>query len=593
MNWTQIIDPLHNIGLSALVAVLPILLIFWALIIRKMKGYQASLLATGSAMLVAIFVYGMPVKLAVLSTLNGALYGLFPICWIVIAAVFLFNITVKSGQFEIIKHFMASITSDRRLQALLIAFSFGSFLEGTAGFGAPVAITAAMLVGLGFDPLYAAGICLIANTAPVAFGAIGIPITVASQVTGVPEMAISQMVGRTLPVLSVLLPFYLIILMAGFKKAMEILPAILVSGISFALLQWFSSNFIGPSLPDVIAGIGSIICLVVFLKFWKVKNVWHFAHEPAPTINTRLNYTTGQIVRAWSPFILLTIMIIAWGLQPIKDLFNAVGQKQFEFPGLHNVILDKAGKPLAHVFKFNYLSAAGTAIFLSALISVPLTGLKFSDAVSLFGQTLKQLLFPVITIASVLGFAYIVNDSGITLTIAGALAATGVLFPFFAPVLGWLGVFITGSDTSANALFGKLQATTATSIGVDPVITVAANVSGGVVGKMISPQSIAVAAAAGKLIGQESKLFTFTVKHSFFMLLFICCLVLGQAYAFKWLVPEYQMLSASAGAAITNLSKGYTYLMVLAAILILFAALITVLNRRKNTTEISTLTATK
>src|SRR3990170_2452129 len=248
MVWTQVIDPFHNIAVSALVAVLPIMFIFWALIIKKMKGYKASLITVAIAILIAITVYGMPVKLALLSTAQGAMYGLFPICWIIIAAVFLFNITVKSGQFEIIKHFMASITSDRRLQALLIAFSFGSFLEGTAGFGAPVAITAAMLVGLGFNPLYAAGICLIANTAPVAFGAIGIPITVASQVSGIPEMAISQMVGRTLPLLSIVLPFYLVILMAGYKKTTEVIPAILVSGISFAFLQWFSSNFLGPAL---------------------------------------------------------------------------------------------------------------------------------------------------------------------------------------------------------------------------------------------------------------------------------------------------------------------------------------------------------
>ncbi len=339
MNWTQVIDPFNNIALSALVAVVPILFIFWALIIKKMKGYQASLIAVGIAILIAIFVYGMPLNLALLSTANGALYGLFPIGWIVITAVFLFNITVKSGQFEIIKHFMASITSDRRLQALLIAFSFGSFLEGTAGFGAPVAITAAMLVGLGFNPLYAAGICLIANTAPVAFGAIGIPITVASQVTSIPEMAISQIVGRTLPILSIMLPFYLVILMSGIKRTTEVLPAILVSGISFAFLQWFSSNFLGPALPDVIAGIGSIVSLVVFLKFWKPKNIWRFENEPAATINLEEKYTTGQIIRAWSPFILLTVMIIAWGMQPIKDLFNSIGQLQFEFPGKKEALL--------------------------------------------------------------------------------------------------------------------------------------------------------------------------------------------------------------------------------------------------------------
>jgi len=591
MNWTQVIDPFKNIGLSALVAVAPILFIFWALIIKKMKGYQASLIAVIIAILIAIFVYGMPAKLALLSTANGALYGFFPICWIVITAVFLFNITVKSGQFEIIKHFMASITSDRRLQALLIAFSFGSFLEGTAGFGAPVAITAAMLVGLGFNPLYAAGICLIANTAPVAFGAIGIPITVASQVTSIPEMAISQMVGRTLPILSIIVPFYLVVLMAGFKKAKEVMPAILVSGFSFAFLQWLTSNYLGPALPDVIAGIGSIVSLVVFLKFWKVKNVWRFPNEPAPTFNTEISYTTGQIVRAWSPFILLTIIIIAWGLQPIKDVFTAVGQKQFEFPGLHNAITDKNGKLLPHIFKFNYLSAAGTAILISALISVPLVGMRFSEAIKIFGQTLKQLTYPIITICSVLAFAYIVNDSGITITIAEALASTGVFFPFFAPVLGWLGVFITGSDTSANALFGKLQASTANSIGVDPVITVGANVSGGVVGKMISPQSIAVAAAAGHLVGRESELFTFTVKHSFIMLIFICFIVLGQAYLFNWIVPTYHMLTANTAVAAANFSKGYTYLFGLLAALVLFAAAIFIANRKKHSNnKITTLT---
>jgi lactate permease len=564
------------------VAVVPILFIFWALIIKKMKGYKASLFAVAIAIVIAILVYGMPVQLALLSTANGALYGLFPIGWIVISAVFLFNLTVESGQFEIIKHFMASITSDRRLQALLIAFSFGSFLEGTAGFGAPVAITAAMLVGLGFNALYAAGICLIANTAPVAFGAIGIPITVASQVTSIPEMAISQMVGRTLPILSVMLPFYLVILMSGYKKTIEILPAILVSGCSFAFIQWFSSNYLGPALPDVIAGIGSILCLIIFLKFWKPKTTWRFANEPAPTINTEIKYSTGAVVRAWSPFILLTIMIVAWGMMPIKEVFNAIGQVQFEFPGLHNVITDKDGKLIPHIYKFNYLSAAGTAILLSAIISIPLIGLKFSDGIKIFLKTLKQLKHPLITIASVLAFAYIVNDSGITITMAEALANTGFLFPFFAPVLGWLGVFITGSDTSANALFGKLQAATATSIGVDPVVTVAANVSGGVVGKMISPQSIAVAAAAGHLVGKESELFRFTVKHSFIMLIFICFIVLAQAYVFSWIIPDYQMLSPQTTTSIPDFTKGYIYLLILAAVLVAFSTIIIVKAKKNN-----------
>ncbi|MFD2570309.1 L-lactate permease [Spirosoma soli] len=584
MAWKQVIDPFNRIGLSVLVAAVPILFVFWALIIKKMKGYQASLIATGLAMGIAVLVYGMPFKLALLSASHGALYGLFPICWLVIMAVFLFNITVKSGQFEIIKYFMASITSDRRLQALLIAFSFGSFLEGTAGFGAPVAITAAMLVGLGFNPLYASGICLIANTAPVAFGSIGIPITVASQVSGIPELPISQMVGRTLPILSVMLPFYLVTIIAGFRKAQEIGPAVLVSGLSFALLQYVSSNFLGPALPDVIAGLGSIICLMLLLRVWKPKTIWRFANEPAPIINTATTYTSGQIIRAWSPFIILTIMVIAWGIQPIKDALNSAGMIQFEFPGLHNAIQGADGSLLPKIFKFNYLSAAGTAILVAALIAIPLVGLTYREGLRVFGATLNQLKFSILTIAAVLGFAYILNDSGITLTLADVLANTGVMFPFFAPVLGWLGVFITGSDTSANALFSKLQYATAASIGVDPVVTVAANVSGGVVGKMISPQSIAVAAAAGNLVGQESQLFRFSVKHSFIMLAFICVLTLAQAYVIKWVIPAYQTLANTNSKAAPDVSKGYTYLLILAILLAIFATAIRRMNRNRQQT---------
>jgi len=583
MPWKQIVDPFSHIGLSALVAIIPVLFIFWALIVKKMKGYKASLLATTTAIVIAISIYGMPVKLAMLSTINGALYGLFPICWIVITAVFLFNITVHSGQFEIIKSFMASITSDRRLQALLIAFSFGSFLEGTAGFGAPVAITAAMLVGLGFNPLYAAGICLIANTAPVAFGAIGIPITVASQVSSIPEMAISKMVGRTLPILSLMLPFYLVYLMAGFKKALEILPAILVSGFSFAILQFLSSNFIGAALPDVIAGVGSIISLVMFLKFWKPRKIWRFPGERVVTIEQENNFSTVQLVRAFSPFILLTIMIIAWGLQPVKQVLNSIGYTQFEMPGLHNSISDASGNLISHIFKFNYLSASGTAILISTLIALPLIGLKYKVGAKIFLITLKQLRFPILTVAAVLGFAYLVNDSGITLTMAEALSSTGVLFPFFAPILGWLGVFITGSDTSANALFGKLQATTAASIGVDPVVTVSANVSGGVVGKMISPQSIAIAAAAGGLVGKESDLFRFTVKHSFIMLLLICLLVTAQAYLFTWAIPDYNLLGSATSILIPELSRGYTYLCILTGLVTAFFISIIILLKKKGT----------
>ncbi|WP_080055287.1 L-lactate permease [Spirosoma aerolatum] len=587
MVWKQVIDPFDNLFLSALLASLPILFIFWALIIRKMKGYQASLMAIVIASGIAMAVYKMPPQLAGLSILHGALYGLFPICWLVTMAVFLFNLTVKAGQFDIIKHFMASITSDRRLQALLIAFSFGAFLEGTAGFGAPVAITAAMLVGLGFNPLYASGICLIANTAPVAFGSIGIPITVASQVSGIPELPISQMVGRTLPILSVILPFYLVTIIAGFRKAREVMPAVLVSGGAFALLQYLSSNFLGPALPDVIAGLGSIICLMTFLRFWKPKTIWRFANEPAASFDSSIHYSGGELLRAWSPFLLLTIMVIFWGLQSIKEVLNAHGQLQFEFPGLHNAIQGQDGTLLAKVFKFNYLSAAGTAILIASLVAIPLVGLSYRQGLQVFGATLYQLRFPTLTVASVLGFAYLVNDSGITLTLARVLASTGSWFPFFAPVLGWLGVFITGSDTSANALFSKLQYATAHSIGVDPVVSVGANVSGGVVGKMISPQSIAVAAAAGDLVGKESDLFRFTVKHSFIMLVFICVLTLAQAYVFKWIIPVYELVTGAKSAATPDLSKGYTYLIGLVALLVALA--VAVLTRAKKKPNVPTL----
>jgi lactate permease len=573
---------LDNIALSALVAAIPVLFIFWALIIKKIKGYQASLFTTIIAVLIAVMVYKMPVKLALLSTLHGAMYGFFPICWIIIAAVFLYNITVKSGQFDIIRNFMASITSDRRLQALLIAFSFGSFLEGTAGFGTPVAITAAMMVGLGFNPLYAAGICLIANTAPVAFGGIGIPITVASQVSGLPEMAISQMVGRTLPILSLFVPLYLVILMSGFKRSMEVFPAILVSGLSFALFQYLSSNYLGPMLPDVISSLASIVCLVILLKYWKPKTIWRFKDEPAPTLNTDVRYSTIQIVKAWSPFIILTVMVIAWGLQPVKEALNHLGFIKIDIPGLHNMISTSEGDSLLpQTFKLNYLSASGTAIIISAIISIPIFGMRLSDGLRLFILTLNQLKYPAVTITSILGFAYITNNSGMSISMANALAGTGILFPFFAPMLGWLGVFITGSDTSSNALFGKLQYATATTIGVDPVVTVSANATGGVCGKMISPQSIAIGAASVGLVGKESDLFRFTAKHSLIMLTAICFLTLGQAYLFKWIIPVYQLDDIKSLTVNQDQSIGYTYLLILGAVLITYISFLFLMAKKR------------
>jgi len=569
MPWIQTIDPLKNIPLSALVAAIPVIFIFWALI-KKMKGYITSLLALAIAIFIALLIYGMPLKLAMLSTLHGSLYGLFPISWIIISAVFLFNVTVKSGQFEVIKSFMASITPDRRLQALLIAFSFGAFLEGAAGFGAPVAISGAMLVGLGFNPLYAAGLCLIANTAPVAFGSVGTPIIMASRMSDIPELAISQMVGRTLPLLSLLIPFYLVTLMSGFKKSLEVMPAILVSGISFAFVQWFTSNYMGPMLPDILAGIASILSLLFLLKYWKPKSIWRFKEEPALQTSVEIKHTSLQILRAWSPFIIMTLFIIAWGFQPVKDILNSIGFIKFKIPGLDNAILQPDGNPLPiKAFDFNYLSTPGTAVVFATLISIPLIGISIRESIKIFGATLKQLMFPIITIAAVVGYAFIANYAGMSITMAGALASTGVLFPFFSPILGWLGVFLTGSDTSANALFGKLQAQTADTLGFDPLVTVSANATGGVTGKMISPQSIAVGAAAVGLVGKESDLFRFTFKHSFIMLFIVCVLTCLQVYVMKWIVPVYTKINttdilANASLNSTNADQGYWYLLTLA-----------------------------
>jgi len=582
MNWTQVVDPLNSIGLSALVAAVPIFFIFWALIVKKMKGYVASLLTLSVATLFALFAYGMPFKLAVSSLIHGALYGLFPICWVIIGAVFLYNITVKSGQFEIIKNFMASVTSDRRLQALLVAFSFGSFLEGAAGMGAPVAITAAMLVGLGFNPLYAAGICLIANTVPVAFGSVGIPIITAAQVSGLPEMAVSQMVGRTLPFLALIVPFYLVVIMAGFKKSLEVLPAILISGVVFSVVQFLVSNYINPMLPGILAGLSTIICLTVFLKYWKPKSIWRFKDETPKTINAELKYSTWQIIRAWSPFIIMTLIIVAWGMQSVKEAINSIFQLKFYIPGLHNAILKPDGSVLIiKPFELNILSNAGTATLLAAIISLPLIGMSFKNGAKIFLATLNQLKFPIITIASIVGFAFITNNSGMAITMALAMASTGILFPFFSPVLGWLGVFLTGSDTSSNALFSKLQATSAEAIGVDPLLTVGANASGGVTGKMISPQSIAIGAAAVGLVGKESELFRFTLKHSFILLFLICVVTVIQAYVTPWVIPTYEMIETAASATVSNVSEGFIYLLILAIVLVIFVLSVFLLNRKK------------
>ncbi|WP_218781180.1 L-lactate permease [Bacillus sp. EB106-08-02-XG196] len=564
MSFTQNFTVVgESLTWSAIVALIPILYFFWALAIKKMKGYVAGLTTLLIALLLVVTFYKMPIETAVMSAVQGGVYGLTPIGWIIITSVFLYKITVKTGQFDIIRSSVLSITEDRRLQALLIAFSFGAFLEGAAGFGAPVAISAALLVGLGFNPLYAAGLCLIANTAPVAFGAIGIPITAMEGPTGIPAMEISKMVGRQLPLLSVFIPFYLVVMMAGFKKAWEVMPAILVSGITFAITQYLSSNFIGPELPDILSALVSLFALAIFLKFWKPKTIYRFSSEQelAATLatnaskRTETSYTGGQVFKAWSPFLVLTAFISLWGIPVVKQAItghyeganvilkgvNALGHALTlmpEVPFLHEkVISGSSGEAIAAVFKLEILGGAGTAILLASVVTKYILGMSWRDWAITFGETVNEIKYPLLTICAVVGYAYITNSSGMSTTLGMVLAKTGALFPFFSPVLGWLGVFITGSDTSANLLFAKLQQVTSTSIGMDPVLALAANSSGGVTGKMISPQSIAVACAAVGLAGKESDLLRFTVKHSLFLLLLICIITYLQSNVFSWMIP--------------------------------------------------------
>lgn len=537
MSWTMNVNPLGNLALSALVALVPILFLFIALTVLKMKGHWAAIVATSLAVGVACIAYGMPMQYAGLSVVYGALFGLFPVSWIVITALFIYNMSVKTGQFEVVKNSLATISDDRRMQALLIAFSFGAFIEGAAGFGTPVAITAAMLAGLGFNPLYAASLCLLANTAPVAFGAIGIPIVVGANASGVDLMGFSQMVGRTLPFLSVFVPLYLVILMAGWKKGIEVWPACMVSGGSFALVQFLSANYIGPLLPDILSSISSMICTVIFLRYWHPKESWRFPEEPKSEGREKLMYSSGQVFRSWAPFLLLSVFVAAWGINNVQTAMNQIFLVKLPIEGLDKMVIDEVGKSKAAVYTFNGLSAAGTAILLAWFFCIPVMGASIRTALDVAGNTLKQLRWPIVTIATILGFAYIMNYSGMAITLGHAFASTGWFFPFFAAFLGWLGVFMTGSDTSTNALFGKLQAVTAHQLGINPLVTVNANTCGGVTGKMISPQSISVATAATNMVGKEYEIFRFNLKHSLILCTVVGIICMLQAYVFTWIVP--------------------------------------------------------
>ena len=544
-TWQQLYSPLGSLGLSALAAVIPIVFFFLALAVFRMKGHIAGSITLALSILVAIFAFQMPADMAFAAAGYGFAYGLWPIAWIIVAAVFLYKLTVKSGQFEVIRSSVLSITDDQRLQVLLIGFCFGAFLEGAAGFGAPVAITAALLVGLGFNPLYAAGLCLIANTAPVAFGALGIPIIVAGQVTGIDAFHIGAMTGRQLPLLSLFVPFWLVFMMDGVKGVKETWPAALVAGLSFAVTQYFTSNFIGPELPDITSALASLISLTLFLKVWQPKKSFTTATagvgadvvkggaQPTP-------YSLGEIFKAWSPFLILTVLVTIWTLKPFKAAFAPGGAMynfvfNFAIPHLDQLVIKSApivAAPTAMpaVFKLDPISATGTAIFISALLSMIVLKINFKTGLTTLKETFYELRWPILSIGMVLAFAFVTNYSGMSSTMALVLAGTGAAFPFFSPFLGWLGVFLTGSDTSSNALFSSLQATTAHQIGVNDTLLVAANTSGGVTGKMISPQSIAVACAATGLVGKESDLFRFTLKHSLFFATIVGLITLIQAY---------------------------------------------------------------
>lgn len=548
--WQQNYDPLGNIWLSSLVALIPILFFFFALIKLKMKGYLAATTTVALALLVALFLYQMPAAQALAAVVYGFLYGLWPIAWIIVAAVFVYKISVKTGQFDIIRASILSITPDQRLQMLIVGFSFGAFLEGAAGFGAPVAITAALLVGLGFNPLYAAGLCLIVNTAPVAFGAMGIPIIVAGQVTGLDSFAIGQMAGRQLPLLTLIVLFWIMAIMDGWRGVKETWPAVMVAGGSFAIAQFLSSNFLGPELPDIISSLASLISLTLFLRVWKPVRIFRFADagaKPDAALQPVKKYRPGEVIRAWMPFLFLTATVTLWSIPPFKALF-AKGGALYDWvlavpvPMLNELVARMppvvgSATPYPAIYKLDLVSATGTAILIAAVMAMIFLRMKPRAALQTVGETLKELALPIYSIGMVLAFAFISNYSGLSATLALALAHTGHAFTFFSPFLGWLGVFLTGSDTSSNALFAALQATTAQQIGVHDVLLVAANTTGGVTGKMISPQSIAIACAAVGLVGKESDLFRFTVKHSLIFTCMVGVITTLQAYVFPWMIP--------------------------------------------------------
>jgi L-lactate transport len=527
--WVQVYNPLSNIWFSAIIAAIPIIFFIVLLTVFKLKGYIAGLSSIIVAGIVAVIIYKMPAIFVLMSAVFGVLAGIWPVASIVFAAIFLYKITVKTGKFTIIENSISFITADQRLQVLIVSFSFGAFLEGAAGFGAPVAITAAILVGLGFSPIYAASLCLIANIAGGAYGAMGIPVTVPALLTGLDAHVVARYTAYIIPILSILVAFLLIFIIDGMKGIRQTFPAVLVSGVSFGLTQAIVLTFLGAELADIFAAIVSLVALSVFLQVWKPKEIFRVSNENHG--DKQLKHSLGEITYAWLPFVFLTICVTLFNLSFFKNLFIPGGPLEklvllLPIPGLNNLVIKHApivpkDTPYAAVFKLDLFSSTTTAIVITIIFASILFRCSGKQLMAITKETAKELFSPVLTICSVLAFAYICTYSGMSSTLGLAFASTGAVFPLFSPVLGWLGVFLTGSVVNSGSLFAPLQAVTAAQIGIAPESMVAVNVMGGTMAKMISPQSIAVAAAAVGLAGKESELFKVTIKYSLCLLVII------------------------------------------------------------------------